>query len=70
MEIIKMKEFCKKKGIKFYISNKPEECLRKATHGQRLISLGDHDDDFRCCAGLDQIDVVPTQVAQGVLSLL
>ena len=45
----------------------PEACLRKATHGQRLIGLGDHDDDFHCCAGLDQLSVVPTQVEPGVL---
>ena len=45
----------------------PEACLRTATHGQRLIGLGDHDDDFRCCAGLDQLSVVPTQVEPGVL---
>ena len=34
----------------------PEACLRTASHGQRLIRLGDHDDDFRCCAGLDQLE--------------
>ena len=45
----------------------PEACLRTATHGQRLIRLGDHDADFRCCAGLDELSVVPTQVEPGVL---
>jgi 2-phosphosulfolactate phosphatase len=45
----------------------PEACLRKATHGQRLIGLGNHDADFRCCAGLDELRVVPTQVEPGVL---
>ena len=45
----------------------PEACLRAASHGQRLIRLGDHDADFRCCAGLDQLNVVPTQVEPGVL---
>ena len=45
----------------------PEACLRAASHGQRLIRLGDHDTDFRCCAGLDQLNVVPTQVEPGVL---
>ncbi|NDD69180.1 MAG: 2-phosphosulfolactate phosphatase family protein [Synechococcaceae bacterium WB9_4xC_028] len=45
----------------------PEACLRKATHGQRLIGLGNHDADFRCCAGLDGLRVVPTQVEPGVL---
>ena len=45
----------------------PEAGLRCATHGQRLIRLGNHDADFLCCAGLDQLDVVPTQQAPGVL---
>ena len=27
-ELIKIKQFCKKKGIKFYISNKVKECLK------------------------------------------
>ena len=48
----------------------PEACLRTASHGQRLIRLGDHDDDFRCCAGLDQLDVVPTQQSPGVLQAI
>ena len=48
-------------------ASEPEAGLRLATHGQRLIRLGDHDADFRCCAGLDQLDVVPTQQAPGVL---
>ena len=47
--------------------NDPEACLRTASHGQRLIGLGDHDADFRCCAGLDQLSVVPTQIEPGVL---
>ena len=45
----------------------PEACLRLASHGQRLIRLGDHDADFQCCAGLDQISIVPTQAEPGVL---
>ena len=45
----------------------PEACLRLATHGQRLIRIGNHDADFRCCAGLDELSVVPTQVERGVL---
>ena len=45
----------------------PEGCLRSASHGQRLIRLGDHDADFSCCAGLDQLNVVPTQLEPGVL---
>mgnify|MGYP001390442358 CR=1 FL=1 len=45
----------------------PEACLRVASHGQRLIRLGDHDADFQRCAGLDQLSVVPTQAEPGVL---
>ena len=45
----------------------PEACLRTASHGQRLMGLGNHDADFSCCAGLDQLSVVPTQVEPGVL---
>ena len=47
----------------------PEAGLRAASHGQRLMRLGDHDADFRCCAGLDQLDVVPKQHEPGVLRL-
>ena len=45
----------------------PEACLRTASHGQRLMGLGNHDADFSCCAGLDQLSVVPMQVEPGVL---
>ena len=45
----------------------PEACLRTASHGRRLMGLGNHDADFSCCAGLDQLSVVPTQVEPGVL---
>jgi 2-phosphosulfolactate phosphatase len=45
----------------------PEACLRIASHGQRLIGLGNHDADFQRCSGLDQLSVVPTQVEPGVL---
>ena len=45
----------------------PEACLRVASHGQRLTRLGNHDADFSCCAGLDQLSVVPTQTEPGVL---
>jgi len=45
----------------------PEGCLRAASHGQRLIALGDHDADFRCCAAVDSLTIVPTQTSPGVL---
>ncbi len=48
--------------------NDCEDCLRIASHGRRLASIGDHDNDFKCCASLDKLNVVPTQVAPGVLS--
>ncbi len=47
--------------------NDPEACLRKASHGQRLIGLGDHDIDFRYCAELDCLPVVPSQLELDVL---
>ena len=47
--------------------NDRESCLRLASHGKRLIGLGDHDADFRFCAELDNLPVVPTQVERGVL---
>lgn len=45
----------------------PEECLRVASHGRRLIELGNHDSDFHCCAQVDVLSVVPTQDSLGVL---
>ena len=42
-------------------------CLKIATHGKRLTSLGDYEDDFKCCSELDNLDVVPTQVERGVI---
>ena len=42
-------------------------CLKTATHGKRLTSLGDYEDDFKCCSQLDCLDVVPTQVERGVI---
>ncbi len=42
-------------------------CLKTATHGKRLTSLGDYEDDFKCCAELDCLDIVPTQVERGVI---
>jgi len=45
----------------------PEQALRLASHGQRLIRLGDHDADFACCAAVDSLSVVPQQSTAGVL---
>ena len=44
-----------------------ETCLRAASHGQRLIRLGNHDADFTCCAAVDSLQVVPIQAEAGVL---
>ena len=44
-----------------------ETCLRTASHGQRLINLGDHDTDFACCAAVDSLQLVPFQAEPGVL---
>ena len=38
-ELIKIKQFCKKKGIKFYISNKLEECLKYNLDGLYIPSF-------------------------------
>ncbi len=43
------------------------KCLKTATHGKRLTSLGNYEDDFNCCAQLDCLDIVPTQVEKGVI---
>ena len=43
------------------------KCLRTATHGKRLTSLGDYEDDFKCCSELDCLDTVPTQVERGII---
>ena len=42
-------------------------CLRTATHGKRLTTLGDYEDDFKCCSELDCLDIVPTQIERGVI---
>jgi 2-phosphosulfolactate phosphatase len=47
--------------------HEPETCLRAASHGQRLIGLGNHDADFACCAAVDSLTIVPTQAEPGVL---
>ncbi len=44
-----------------------ETCLRAASHGQRLLALGDHDADFACCAAVDSLEIVPIQAEPGVL---
>jgi 2-phosphosulfolactate phosphatase len=44
-----------------------ETCLRAASHGQRLLALGDHDADFACCAAVDSLAIVPCQAEPGVL---
>ena len=43
------------------------KCLKIATHGKRLTSLGDYEDDFKCCSELDCLDIVPAQVEKGVI---
>ena len=47
--------------------NDIEGCLRIASHGQRLAGIGNHDDDFACCASLDNLSVIPKQTEMGVL---
>ncbi len=42
-------------------------CLKTATHGKRLTSLGDYEDDFISCSELDCLDIVPAQVERGVI---
>jgi 2-phosphosulfolactate phosphatase len=44
-----------------------ETCLRAASHGQRLIGIGNHDADFACCAAVDGLTIVPTQTSPGVI---
>jgi len=44
-----------------------ETCLRAASHGQRLIGIGNHDADFACCAAVDGLTIVPIQAEPGVL---
>ena len=43
------------------------KCLKTATHGKRLTSLGDYEDDLKCCSELDCLDIVPAQVEKGVI---
>jgi 2-phosphosulfolactate phosphatase len=44
-----------------------ETCLRTASHGQRLVGLGNHDADFAFCAAVDSLQLVPFQSEPGVL---
>ena len=43
------------------------KCLKTATHGKRLTTLGDYEDDLKCCSELDCLDIVPVQVEKGVI---
>ena len=43
------------------------KCLKTATHGKRLTSIGNYEDDFICCSQLDCLNIVPTQVEKGVI---
>ena len=43
------------------------KCLKTATHGKRLASIGNYEDDFKCCSQIDCLDIVPTQVERGVI---
>nr|AUG32815.1 2-phosphosulfolactate phosphatase [Paulinella longichromatophora] len=47
----------------------PERCLRAASHGRRLAKFGNHDEDFRCCAAVDSLDIVPVQTDIGVIKV-
>ena len=54
-------------GLWHFWKDDIEGCLRIASHGKRLVGLGNHDDDFACCAQLDKLMIVPTQIEPGVL---
>tara|TARA_B100000212_G_scaffold237724_1_gene180951 strand:- start:213 stop:947 length:735 start_codon:yes stop_codon:yes gene_type:complete len=43
------------------------KCLKTATHGKRLTSIGNYEDDFKCCSQIDCLNIVPTQVEKGVI---
>jgi len=45
------------------------ELMELASHGQRLLGLGNRA-DLECCAALDTLDVLPKQTEPGVLSAL
>ena len=50
-----------------YWENDILKCLKTATHGKRLTSLGNYEDDFICCSELDCLDIVPAQFERGVI---
>ena len=43
------------------------KCLKTATHGKRLTSLGDYENDFKCCSEIDCLEIVPSQAERGVI---
>ena len=51
----------------YFWENDILQCLKTATHGKRLTSLGDYEDDFKCCSELDCLDIVPFQAERGVI---
>ena len=51
----------------YFWENNILQCLKTATHGKRLTSLGDYEDDLKCCSELDCLDIVPTQFERGVI---
>jgi len=42
-------------------------CLKTATHGKRLTNIGNYEDDFKCCSQLDHLNIVPSQIEQGII---
>ena len=51
----------------YFWENDILKCLKTATHGKRLTSIGNYEDDFKCCSELDCLDIVPTQFERGVI---
>ena len=43
------------------------KCLKTATHGKRLTSIGNYEDDLKCCSQIDCLNIVPIQVEKGVI---
>tara|TARA_Y100001970_G_scaffold286901_1_gene410227 strand:- start:14969 stop:15703 length:735 start_codon:yes stop_codon:yes gene_type:complete len=43
------------------------KCLKNSTHGQRLMNLGEYEEDLICCSQLDNLTVVPKQTELGIL---